>query len=175
MTDQEIKELVDTKLLKNIQDYAIQTVLRRVLYYNKNKIDWQDFYENMKEQMPELTIGESSVQETVNKILEGADVRTALSEMSESDLDLKRSIIRQAKRSGKSVKWDSLYDSEEDLIDDMMKTMSDPNLPRYKLIGGYEYINSFKKAINSGKQLSDAQMRQLKRLAVEVFKNVHGI
>ena len=60
MTDSEIKELVDTKLLRNISDYAIQTVLRRVLYYDKNHIDWQDFYKNMKQQMPELTLmGES--------------------------------------------------------------------------------------------------------------------
>ena len=27
-SDQEIKELVSTKLLKNIKDYAVQTVLR---------------------------------------------------------------------------------------------------------------------------------------------------
>lgn len=55
-SNQEIKELVDKKLLKNIKDYAIQTVLRRVLFYDKNQIDWQDFYKQMLEQMPELTL-----------------------------------------------------------------------------------------------------------------------
>ncbi len=55
MTDQEIKELVSKKLLKNISDYAVQTVLRRVLFYDKNSIDWQDFYNQISEQMPELT------------------------------------------------------------------------------------------------------------------------
>ena len=55
-SDQEIKELVSTKLLKNIKDYAIQTVLIRVLFYDKNQIDWQDFYKQILEQMPELTL-----------------------------------------------------------------------------------------------------------------------
>lgn len=55
-SDQEIKELVSTKLLKNIKDYAVQTVLRRVLFYDKNQMDWQDFYKQMLEQMPELTL-----------------------------------------------------------------------------------------------------------------------
>jgi len=98
MTDQEIKELVDTKLLKNIRDYAIQTVLRRVLYYDKNKIDWQDFYENMKAQMPELTLGESSVRETVNKILEGADVRRTLAGGLTDGIFVRDLILEVAKR-----------------------------------------------------------------------------
>lgn len=55
-SDQEIKELVSTKLLKNIKDYAVQTVLRRVLFYDKNQIDWQDFYKQILEQMPEMTL-----------------------------------------------------------------------------------------------------------------------
>ena len=55
MTEQEIKILVSTKLLKNIPDYAAQTVLRRVLFYENNSIDWQDFYKQIIEQMPELT------------------------------------------------------------------------------------------------------------------------
>ena len=88
MTDKEIKELVSTKLLRNISDYAIQTVLRRVLYNDKNHIDWQDFYENMKQQMPELTLmGESDrdIKLAVNKILEGSDVRKTLVEANISD------------------------------------------------------------------------------------------
>ena len=55
-SNQEIKKLVDKKLLKNINDYAIQTILRRVLFYDKNQIDWQDFYKQILEQMPELTL-----------------------------------------------------------------------------------------------------------------------
>lgn len=55
MSDEEIKELVSHKFLKYIkEDYAVQTVLRRVLFDPNNKIDWQDFYEQIIDQMPEL-------------------------------------------------------------------------------------------------------------------------
>jgi hypothetical protein len=54
MTEQDIKEFVSTKFLGKIPDYAIQTVLRRVLYYKENSIDWEDFYQQIVEQMPEL-------------------------------------------------------------------------------------------------------------------------
>lgn len=60
LSDREIKELVSTKLLRNISDAPTQTVLRRVLFYNKNKIDWQDLYQNMLEQMPELQKNEDA-------------------------------------------------------------------------------------------------------------------
>lgn len=55
MTEQEIKEFVSKEFLKNIEDYAVQTVLRRVLYYKGNNIDWQDFYQQILEQMPEYS------------------------------------------------------------------------------------------------------------------------
>lgn len=54
MTEQEIKEFVSTEFLGKIPDYAIQTVLRRVLYHKENSIDWKDFYQQIIEQMPEL-------------------------------------------------------------------------------------------------------------------------
>lgn len=54
LTEEEIKEMVSVKLLKNISDYPTQTVLRRVLYYDNNSIDWKDFYEQIITQMPEL-------------------------------------------------------------------------------------------------------------------------
>lgn len=56
MTTQEIKEYVSKDFLKNIKDSAVQTVLRRVLFYDKNSIDWQDFLDQIKEQMPETRL-----------------------------------------------------------------------------------------------------------------------
>lgn len=35
---------------------------------------------------------------------------------------------------------------------------------------GYEYIHSFAKRVQDGKELSDAQMRQAKRIASEIKK-----
>lgn len=57
MTDNQIKEFIDTEILnsRKISDYALETVLRRVLYYDKNVIDWQDFYQQIIQQMPEYS------------------------------------------------------------------------------------------------------------------------
>ena len=69
MDETKIKELVSEKILGNIPDNAIQTVLRRVLFSEDNLIDWQDFYRQMEEQMPELLAGKKlKEQEIVAKI-----------------------------------------------------------------------------------------------------------
>lgn len=54
MTEQDIKEFVSAKFLGKIPDYAIQIVLRKVLYHKENSIDWEDFYQQIMKQMPEL-------------------------------------------------------------------------------------------------------------------------
>ena len=56
LTDEQIKNMISTKLLRQIDNYPLQTVLRRVLYYNVNKIDWQDYYQQILEQMPEFEL-----------------------------------------------------------------------------------------------------------------------
>lgn len=72
------------------------------------------------------------------------------------------------------MKWTDLYSSEQDLIDDMLVTYSDPRItPYYKLVKGYEYIDSFKRYYAKNGRLTDGQLRQLKRLAPEVYKNTH--
>lgn len=44
-----------------------------------------------------------------------------------------------------SKKWNELYSTEQELIDDMMKTFSNPDRCNYnKLVRGYGYIESFK-------------------------------
>lgn len=57
MTDNQIKDFISTEILnsKKISDYALETVLRRVLFYDKNNIDWQDFYQQIIQQMPEYS------------------------------------------------------------------------------------------------------------------------
>lgn len=72
------------------------------------------------------------------------------------------------------VKWTELYDSEEELLNDMMRTCSDPNTAyHWKLVKGYGYIDSFKKHYAKNGKLTDKQMTQLKRMAKEVYRNVH--
>lgn len=73
-----------------------------------------------------------------------------------------------------SKKWSDFYNSEEELIQDMLRTRSDAHTTLYwQLVKGYEYIESFKRYYAKNGVLTDKQMIQLKRLASEVYKNVH--
>ena len=79
-----------------------------------------------------------------------------------------------SKLAGGSVKWNEIYDSEEELIKDMMNCHADENSGEYwKLVKGYVYIASFQKYYTKHGALTEKQMTQLKRLAKEVYKNVH--
>lgn len=70
--------------------------------------------------------------------------------------------------------WSDFYKSEGELIQDMLKTRSDPHTtPYWQLVKGYEYIEGFKRYYAKYGVLTDKQMTQLKRLASEVYKNVH--
>lgn len=66
-------------------------------------------------------------------------------------------------------RWNEIYDSEEELVSDLMKS---GNYQR-KGTKGYVYLESFKKTVADGKELSAKQMIQLKRLSREVYINVH--
>ena len=68
----------------------------------------------------------------------------------------------------KSLKWNEIYDDEQELIYDMMKVNTDANQPSYKVVRGYEFISRFQNRINKGMELSDKQMTQLKRLASNI-------
>ena len=73
-----------------------------------------------------------------------------------------------------NVKWTDLYDSEEELLNDMMRTYSDPDTAyHWKLVKGYGYIDSFKKYYTKNGKLTEKQMTQLKRMAKDVYRNVH--
>ena len=54
LSDEDIKVLVSTKVLKGIKDYGLQTALRRILFDKNNSINWQTAWEDIVEQMPEL-------------------------------------------------------------------------------------------------------------------------
>ncbi len=71
-------------------------------------------------------------------------------------------------------KWTDFYNTEQELLDDMMLTLSNENTAYYyQLVKGYVYIDSFKKYYQKNGRLTEKQMTQLKRLAGNVYKNVH--
>ena len=75
-----------------------------------------------------------------------------------------------------STKWTDIYNSEEELLQDMLKTKSNPNTTYYhQLVKGYEYIESFKAYYQKYGHLTEKQMIQLKRLAPEIHKNVYWV
>ncbi len=72
------------------------------------------------------------------------------------------------------MKWTELYKTEDELINDMLKTKSDPKTEPYnQLVKGYEYIESFKRYYKANGKLTDRQLTQLKRLAGSIYKNVN--
>ena len=56
-TDKEIREFVFSKLLKNIPDYELRTVIGRALSNAYSSIDWQAMYQDIVYYMPEYTHG----------------------------------------------------------------------------------------------------------------------
>lgn len=71
-------------------------------------------------------------------------------------------------------KWTDYYETEEALLQDMLLTKSDVNkCLYYSLVRGYEYIESFKRYYAKNGRLTEKQMTQLKRLAGNVYRNVH--
>ena len=66
MTDQEIRVLLSTKVL-NLQDKAAEFVIRKILFSEKNKIDWQNAYKVALKFMPELVKETEYVFKLVNE------------------------------------------------------------------------------------------------------------
>ena len=80
-------------------------------------------------------------------------------------------------RSGlKKCKWDEIYDTEEELIDDLFseKVLTDEDTSiMCKVCNGYEFIKGFRKYYNKNGSLTEKQMTQLKRLASEIAYHVY--
>lgn len=77
------------------------------------------------------------------------------------------------KKSVNNVKWNEVYNNEQEIIDDLKKVY----IPKeselillHNIYMGYDFIHSFAKQIKSGKTLSEKQITQCKRLALEIKK-----
>ena len=71
------------------------------------------------------------------------------------------------------LSWNEIYDSEQELIDDLMKVNASTAQPSYKIPMGYVYIDGFQNRISKGLPLTDKQMLQLKRLASSIAFNLY--
>ena len=76
----------------------------------------------------------------------------------------------------KPCKWDSIFDTEEELIQALFHEKvytNDDRVPMFKWCKGYEYIKGFRKYYNKNGKLTDKQMTQLKRLASEIAYHIY--
>lgn len=77
-----------------------------------------------------------------------------------------------AHQRGESIPWNHYFKSEAELLA-TLKSL-DLNklhcLVRYRVIQGYEYIISFARQLQNGKELSEKQIVQCKRLSVQIYK-----
>lgn len=71
----------------------------------------------------------------------------------------------------KSCSWSEIYNCEEEMIADLSKVYVPKNrtAPQYTFIG-YEYIYSFATQLQNGKSLSEKQITQCKRMAIQIKK-----
>ena len=83
-----------------------------------------------------------------------------------------REIEYKYKSSIRQVHWNEVYNTEEEIVQDLMKIVIPNNraAPPPYTFGGYEPIYSFAYYVQRGWKLSEAQIRQCKRLATEIKK-----
>ena len=53
MTDEQIKEMISKEVLK-LKDKSLEMCLRKILFSDRNTIDWKDAYRVILDEMPEL-------------------------------------------------------------------------------------------------------------------------
>lgn len=71
----------------------------------------------------------------------------------------------------RKVRWNEVFSTEEELVEALkdMEIIEEKDMPYTPIYTGYLYINSFSKRVKSGKDLTEKQMTQAKRLAVEIM------
>ena len=71
------------------------------------------------------------------------------------------------------VNWTDVYNSEAEIIEDLKKVHIPGHKEEYLILGlynGFQYIHSFAQRVQAGKELTEKQLLQCKRLAVEIKK-----
>lgn len=86
------------------------------------------------------------------------------------DAKFKYKISRNREYNQDKIKWYDIYNTEQELIFDMLRLVSNPDLLyQYEMPRGYEYLNSFKKYYCSYKCLTNKQLWVLKnRMFLEI-------
>lgn len=78
----------------------------------------------------------------------------------------------------KPCKWDTIFDTEYELIEAMFHEKIHTNedkVPMHKWCKGYEYIKGFRKYYRQYGNLTESQIRQLKRMAYEIAYHIYCV
>lgn len=87
--------------------------------------------------------------------------------------ELKSKLI-QSNAGLKKVKWNEIFDTEEELVMVMFnEKVIVENASFLNLCRGFEYIKSFKEYYSKNNYLTDRQMTQLKRLASQMAYQIY--
>lgn len=68
-----------------------------------------------------------------------------------------------------AVKWTELFESEAELV--KFALLVETNTPRARYTRGIEFFEGVQKHAARGKELSEKQITQLKRLALQIYKS----
>ncbi len=72
------------------------------------------------------------------------------------------------------VKWNEIFDSEQELIEAMFnEKVAVENAPMYLMCRGYEYIKSFRRYYEKNGCLTNKQITHLKRLGLQIAYRIY--
>lgn len=86
-------------------------------------------------------------------------------------MEMNTSFERTKRMKGKSVKWTEVFETETDIVEALKQIPYDVNMMYVSFpctYRGYEYIHSFARTVQNGNSLSEAQMKQAKRIATQI-------
>lgn len=86
-------------------------------------------------------------------------------------MEMNTSFERTKLMKGKSVKWTEVFETETDIVEALKQIPYDVNMMYVSFpctYRGYEYIHSFARIVQNGNELSEAQMKQAKRIATQI-------
>ena len=84
-------------------------------------------------------------------------------------------MTRRANIEGRHIKWTEFYKDEAELVADLRTVVIPeddfpPHVGLCPLYTGYEYIHSFARRVQGGRELTEKQMTMAKRIAAEIKK-----
>jgi len=124
-----------------------------------------------EELMKRVEERENELRES-GKVIDDGGHKVIIKSIIKSYISEEEGKFRLANLRGKRIKWNEVYESEEELVQALRDIIpgSQYHLSSIPIYKGYDYINSFSLWVQAGKELTPNQMKQAKRNACEIKK-----